>query len=131
MSQKRVAVIGASANPERYSHMAVVAYLKQGYEVWPVHPSGIAVADQTCYADIASLPGTADIISLYVNPKLGLGLVDEIADHGPAFVWLNPGADSDALEQALKEKGVKVMRSCNLVALSIGDPKELADQHHH
>ena len=129
MSIKRVAVIGASANPERYSHMAVRGYQDKGYEVWPVHPSAQPVADLTCYTDIASLPGQADVISMYVNPKLGLDLVDAIANHGPQVVWLNPGADSDELEQALKDKGIAVMRSCNLVALSIGDPLDLAEQH--
>ena len=129
MSQKRVAVIGASANPERYSHMAVRGYQDKGYEVWPVHPSALPVAELTCYPDIASLPGRADIISMYVNPKLGLQLVDEIASHGPQFVWLNPGADSNELEEALAAKGVAVMRTCNLVALSMGDPVELAAKH--
>ena len=129
MSQKRVAVIGASANPDRYSNMAVRGYQDKGYEVWPVHPSAQPVAGLTCYTDIASLPGQADVISMYVNPKLGLQLVDEITEHKPQFVWLNPGADSDELEQALADKNVAVMRTCNLVALSMGDPIELAQKH--
>lgn len=128
MSNKTVAVIGASANNERYSNRCVRGYHDHGYEVWPVHPSGQEVAGLNCYHSIEDLPGHADIISLYVNPGLGMELVDSLRKHGPAVVWLNPGADSDELEQALRDAGLSVMRSCNLVALSIGDPLELAQQ---
>lgn len=126
MSAKTVAVIGASAHPERYSYRCVVGYHEHGYTVWPVHPSAQPVADLTCYASIEDMPGHADIISLYVNPGLGLKLLESIKAHAPEYVWLNPGADSDELEQALTDAGLRVMRSCNLVALSIGDPLELA-----
>jgi len=39
-----VAVVGASSRPERPSHLAVERYVEAGWTVWPVHPSGIAVA---------------------------------------------------------------------------------------
>lgn len=130
MASASVAIIGASNNPERYSYMAVASYLERAYEVWPVHPSGISVANLPCYTDIASLPGHANIISLYINPKRGLDLLPDLIAHKPDWVWLNPGADSDELEEALKQNGLKVMRSCNLVALRMGDPAILAQQHH-
>ena len=129
MQSPTVAIIGASNKPERYSYMAVEGYSEQNYTVWPVHPSGFDVANLPCYKDIASLPGHACIISMYVNPKLGLEMLPAIKAHGPDWVWLNPGADSDELEQALKQNGLQVMRSCNLVALRMGDPAELAKQH--
>jgi len=34
---KKVAVIGASANPNKYGHKAAKAYLKCGYTVYPIN----------------------------------------------------------------------------------------------
>jgi predicted CoA-binding protein len=126
-----VAIIGASIKPDRYSHQAVVRYLERGYTVWPVHPSGHAVAGLTCYRSLADLPGTPDIISLYVNAAAGLGMLEAIDAADPQVLWLNPGADSDALQQAAEERGLKVVRACNLVALSYGDPLEVLDTMNH
>jgi predicted CoA-binding protein len=128
MSKPTVAIIGASQKPERYSYLCTQGYSEHGYEAWPVHPSGQSVADHLCYKSIADLPGKAQIITLYVNPKIGLSMVDEISMHGPEWVWLNPGAESDELEQALRDKNLKVVRSCNLVALRLGDPLEIAQK---
>ncbi len=129
MSSPTVAIIGASANTERHSNRAVVGFAEKGYTVWPIHPSGNEVAGHQCFKTLEDVPGKAQIISLYVNPKLGLELVPSLVEHQPDYVWLNPGADSDELETALQDAGLKVMRSCNLVALSIGDPLDLAQQH--
>jgi uncharacterized protein len=117
-----VAVVGASPKPERYSHQAVLRYLERDYTVWPVHPAGHSVADQPGFRDLASLPGQPDIISLYVNPTLGLELLPTIVACQPQLLWLNPGADSDELQAAAQQQGLRVVRACNLVALSYGNP---------
>jgi len=117
-----VAVIGASPKPDRYSHQAVLGYLKRGYTVYPVNPAGEAVAGLAAYRTLAEVPGSPDLITMYVNPKTGVELLDQIVAKRPKALWLNPGADGEPIESAARARGVHVVVACNLVALSYGDP---------
>jgi len=38
MPKQTVAIIGASADRQKYGNKSVRAHLKQGYDVFPVHP---------------------------------------------------------------------------------------------
>jgi len=121
-----VAIIGASADPDKYSHQAVLRFAARGYTVWPVHPSGMAVGGHACFRDLAALPGRPDVVSMYVNPQRGVALVDAIAVAGPRLVILNPGADGEPVESALRARGVRVLAACTLVLLAQGDPLIIA-----
>ena len=121
-----VAVIGASTNPDRYSHQAVLRFAARGYQVWPVHPSGQTVAGHVGIRSLAELPGRPDVITMYVNPQLGMEMVDAIATAAPRLVILNPGADGDVLATALRAHGLHVVEACSLVLLARGDPITIA-----
>lgn len=122
-----VAVVGASANAERYSHQAVLRFAARGYTVWPVHPSGQAVAGHPCHRDLASLPGRPDVVTMYVNPAIGAGMADAIATAAPRLVILNPGADGAAVAAPLRQRGLRVLEACSLVLLAQGDPLAIAE----
>jgi uncharacterized protein len=117
-----VAIVGASPNTDRPSHQAVVGYRKRGYTVWPVNPAGLAVAGLPSYRSLGELPGVPDIITMYVNPKTGVELLDQIVACKPKVLWLNPGADGEPIASAARARGLVVKEACNLVALSYGDP---------
>ncbi len=119
-----VAIIGASTNAERYSHQAVLRFAARGYTVWPVHPSGLAVAGHPCFRDLAELPGKPDVITMYVNANLGAAMASAIHLAGPRLVILNPGADGEPVMSALS--GLRVIEACSLVMLAQGDPLVLA-----
>jgi uncharacterized protein len=121
-----VAIVGASPKPDRYSHQAVLRYRERNWTVWPVHPSGAPVAELPTLKTLAELPARPDIVCLYVNPDLGLGMVEAIAQAAPTLVWLNPGSESPALRQALEARGLRVVEACTLVVLAQGDPLEIA-----
>jgi len=117
-----VAVVGASSKPDRPSHQAVVGYVGRGWTVWPVHPSGQAVAGLATVRTLAELPGRPDIITLYVNAESGLAMLDQIVACQPTVLWLNPGADGEPLASAARARGLTVVERCNLMALVHGDP---------
>ena len=117
-----VAIVGASTNPERYSHQAVLRFAAAGWIVYPVHPSGLAVAGHACWKDLRSLPGRPNLVCMYVNPVAGAAMLDDIVACAPELLWLNPGADGEPLASAARERGLAVCEACVLVALSYGDP---------
>lgn len=120
-----VAVIGASEDPAKYSYLAVQRFAARGYTVWPVHPSGQSVAGLICVRSLGDLRSRPDVVSLYVNPRIGAGLADAIAAASPRLVILNPGADGEPVASALRSRGLHVVEACTLVLLAQGDPLEL------
>src|SRR3954470_16966394 len=123
-----VAIVGATPKPERYSHQALLRYREAGWTVWPVNPSRQECAGIPAYASLAELPGKPDIVCMYVNPKAGLEMLDQIAAAAPKQLWLNPGADGEPLASAARAKGLMVVEACTLVALGYGNPLEVADR---
>jgi predicted CoA-binding protein len=123
-----VAIVGASPKPDRPSHQAVTGYRQRGWTVWPVNPARQAVEGLAAVASLKELPGRPDIVCLYVNPNLGLAMLDDIVAANPRLLWLNPGADGEAIAGAARARGLTVVEACTLVALGRGDPLELANR---
>ncbi len=119
-----VAIVGASPKPDRYSHQAVLKFRERGYTVYPVNPAGQSVDGLSAFKTLAEVPGTPDIVCMYVNPSTGVGMLDAILAKRPRVLWLNPGADGEPLASAARAKGLNVVEACSLVALSYGDPLE-------
>ena len=123
---KTAAILGASADPAKFGHKAVLAYARQGYAVWPVNPKEPHIAGHPAYRDIASLPGRPEVISAYLPPKILLGLLPVIAQRGCDELWLNPGTDSLEVVTEAQRLGLPVIRACSIVGLGLS-PSQLGD----
>jgi predicted CoA-binding protein len=123
-SPRTVVVLGASANPARYSNM-LMRRLKnrESYRAVPVNPAQAEIEGQPVHASLdaaASAVGNPDILTLYVSPSRSADLEAEILRLGPRKVIFNPGAENPALEAALKRAGIATENACSLVLLSQG-----------
>ncbi len=125
-TERTVAIVGASAKPERYAYQALVRYRAAGWTVWPVHPSAQPIEGLTTYAGLDALPGRPAIICMYLNPTAGLAMLDAIVAAKPTLLWLNPGADGEPLASAARARGLSVVEACTLVALAYGNPLDVA-----
>ena len=114
---KVVAVIGASSNRNKFGNRAVRAFRQQGYTVVPINPHETEVEGLKSYASVLDVPGTIDMASIYVPPEIGEQVIDEIARKGIAEVWLNPGAESDALIARAKALHIQPIVACSIVAI--------------
>jgi predicted CoA-binding protein len=121
-----VAIVGASATEGRPSNTCVRKYLDAGWTVWPVHPSGRAVHGVATFRSLRELPGRPTIVSMYLNPEAAVALLDDLVAVAPDWLWLNPGADGEPMASAARARGLRVVEACNLVALTLGDPREQA-----
>jgi predicted CoA-binding protein len=123
---KTAAILGASADPAKFGHKAVLAYARQGYAVWPVNPKESRIAGHPAYRDIAALPGRPEVISAYLPPQILLGLLPVIAQRGCDELWLNPGTDSLEVVAEAQRLGLPVIRACSIVGLGLS-PSQLGD----
>ncbi len=114
---KVVAVIGASNNRRKFGNRAVRAFVEQGYTVVPINPHEREVEGLKAYASVLDVPGPIDMASFYVPPEVGEQIIDEVARKQIAEVWLNPGAESDALIARARALSIKPIVACSIVAI--------------
>ena len=117
MSQKVVAVIGASSDRRKFGNRALRAFRQQGYTVVPINPHEPEVEGLKAYASVLDVPRTIDMASFYVPPEVGERVIDEVARKGIAEVWLNPGAESDTLIARARALQIQPIVACSIVAI--------------
>lgn len=116
---RTVAVIGASANRDKFGNKALRAFERQGYRVIPINPTEAEVEGHKTYASVLDVPGTIDMATVYVPARAGVGVMEELAKKGVGEVWLNPGADEDAVVERARALGLKTIQACSIIG--IGD----------
>jgi len=114
---KVVAVIGASSDRRKFGNRALRAFREQGYTVVPINPHETEVEGVRAYASVLDVPGAIDMASFYVPPEIGVQVIDEIARKGIAEVWLNPGAESDALIARARSLQIQPIVACSIVSI--------------
>lgn len=110
---RRIAVLGASADPGRAGSY-VPAYLKaQGYEILPVNPllAGRQVLGARTVAVLADLDG-ADVIEVFRRPEFLPGHAEEILalPWRPAVVWFQLGIRHDGAAERLARAGIRLIQ---------------------
>ena len=116
---KTVAILGASADRNKYGNKAVRAYQQQGYTVFPINPRERAIEGLPVYRTIADLPARPDRVSVYLQPEVTLKLLPEIRAKGCDELWLNPGADSEEVVAEAERLGLTVVRACSIVEIGV------------
>lgn len=115
-----VAVLGASAKPERYSYQAVALLKDKGHTVFPVHPAIRETQGLKAYARLSDIPDALHTLTVYVSTGTSAALGGEILSAHPQRVIFNPGAENPDLAEALRQQGIEVLDACTLVLLRTG-----------
>jgi uncharacterized protein len=114
---KVVAVVGASNNPRKFGHRAVRAFRRQGYTVIPINPHEAEVDGLRTYKSVLDVPGPIDMATIYVPPEIGELVIEEIAEKKIREVWLNPGAESDALIARARALQIQPIVACSIIGI--------------
>jgi uncharacterized protein len=117
---KTVAVLGASANPDRYSNIAVRRLREAGHHVIPVNPALEQIEGLPVAKALGDIAEPIDTLTLYVGPQRLAPLTDEILRLGPQRVIFNPGTESADLATALDRAKIPHLEACTLVLLQTG-----------
>jgi predicted CoA-binding protein len=116
-ANETVVVLGASPKPERYSNQAVRALVEHGHRVIPVHPLLKKIAGVVAVPALSGVKEPVNTLTLYVGPERGKELLQEMIKLGPDRVIMNPGTESDEIEEQLSANNIPVLRACTLVML--------------
>jgi hypothetical protein len=114
---RTVAVVGASSYRHKYGNKALRAFERQGYTVYAVNPNESEVEGHRTYASVLDVPGKIDMATVYVQPDVGVRVMEEIARKGISEVWLNPGADDPVVLHRAHELGLNIIQACSIVGI--------------
>lgn len=119
MSSKKTLVLGASSNPEQYSHLAVKKLVAAGHAVEAIGRDvfmieGVPVGNsQQHYEGI-------DTVTIYLNMDRQKAYQEYILSLNPKRIIFNPGAENPSFFKDAIKKGIDALEACTLVMLSAG-----------
>jgi uncharacterized protein len=119
MEKKKTLVIGASANPARYSYLALKKLSEHDHPVAAIGKRKGTVGSVEISTEQQPLTNI-DTITLYLNPINQKQYYHYILSLNPKRIIFNPGAENEELSSLAKQKGIKVQDACTLVLLSTG-----------
>lgn len=110
-STRRVALVGASARPERASNEIFRFLLGQGYEVTPVNPglAGQSLHDVPVVESLRDIDGTIDMVDIFRNSAAAGDAVDEAIAVGARSVWMQLGVINEAAARRAIDAGLQVV----------------------
>lgn len=106
---RRVAVVGASANPERPSHRVASYLIKHGYDVIPVNPGVREILGRVVYADLSAIPGGVEVVDIFRRPEYVPPIVEEAIKIGARVIWMQEGIVNEEAASRAREAGLEVV----------------------
>ena len=113
---RRIAVIGASTDPNSASFIAIERLLGLGLEIVPVFGDRESFLGLRCYGTLRDVPSKIDIVLVYPDESTDLlNLAREAVDKCVATFWIEPGiAASAEVEDVLATGRVQLVEFENL-----------------
>jgi len=117
LNTRRIAVVGASANPARPSHGVTGFLIGRGFDVTPVNPglAGQRLHGATVAASLEEA-GPLDMVDIFRRSEEAGKVVDEAIRLSAKSVWMQLGViDTAAAERARAAGLVAVMDRCPVI----------------
>jgi uncharacterized protein len=114
---KTVAIVGASNDRQKFGNKALRAFQAEGHTVIPINPHETQVEGIRAYASVLDVPGPIDMATVYVQPVIATELLAEFAQKQIAEIWINPGAEDDAVMAEAARRGLNVIYACSIVGI--------------
>ena len=108
---KRIALIGASAKPERPSHRVMQILLDEGYEVLPINPglAGQRLLGQTVHASLADLPASVDMADIFRDAASLPEVAQDVVNTGIPAMWTQLGVVHTEAERTALDAGLQLV----------------------
>lgn len=92
---KTIAIVGASANPDKPSYGVMKTLQDAGYRVIPVNPKETAIHGVPAVASLADVTVPVDIVDVFRRPEDTPAIADEAVKIGAKVLWLQLGISND------------------------------------
>lgn len=112
-------VLGASANPERYSYKAVTRLVRHNYDVVAIGKKEGMIGEIPIITKQKPINDVHTVL-IYVAPYHQGEIFDYVLSLRPYRVIFNPGTESPEFTELLESYNIKVVHDCSLVMLAMG-----------
>ena len=112
---RTIAMVGASPNWVRPSNFAMKYLQGKGYRVIPLNPgqAGKEILGEACYASVAEIPDTVDMVDIFRNSEAAGAIVDDIlpiaSEKQIKVVWMQLGIRNDNAAARAEAAGLTVI----------------------
>ena len=106
---RSIAVVGASANPERPSYQIASYLMEQGYQVYPVNPNAREILGRPSYPSLSSIPDAVEVVDIFRRSEDVVPIVDEAIKIGAKAVWMQEGVINEAAAAKARDAGLLVV----------------------
>ena len=86
----RLALIGASENPESLAFILFTHLREGGFDIIPINPNYQTIAGIPCFTSLSELKTTPEVVIFMVNPKLTLQMLPQVVELQIKKVWFQP-----------------------------------------
>ena len=106
-----IALIGASAKPERDSYKVMVFLINEGYQVFPINPllAGKKIMDQEVYACLGDVPSSIDMLDVFRQSKYLYDIVVEAKKANITTIWTQLGVTDPKAELLARDSGITMI----------------------
>ena len=114
LKAKRIAVVGASPNPNRPSNWISQYLMSRGYIVIPINPGHTELFGLKCYPDVESVEGVIDIVNIYRRSDQVLPIVTSALKKAPLqLIWMQDNVYNEEAAQLAESANIPViMNDC-------------------
>ncbi len=110
---KKIAVVGATDNREKYGYKVYVDLKAKGYKVYGVNPRRPKIDGDETYASLKDLPEVPDLVVTVVPPHVTEEIVKQVKELGIKKIWMQPGSESEKAIEFCRRNNIKVIyNSC-------------------
>jgi acetyltransferase len=117
-SPRSIAVVGASPRTGSLGLTFLKNLIEGGFAgmLYPVNPHHTEIEGRPCYASIATLPETPDLVIVAVPPNRVLQVIEEAGERGVAAAIIataglgyGPGSQSEAVRLSARQHGLRIV----------------------
>jgi len=101
---KKIALVGATDNKEKFGYKIFKNLISKNFEVYPVNPLKKEIEGYKIYKSIEDLNEKPELIVFVVPPKVTLEYAKNFYSLGFRKFWFQPGTESEDLKNFLNSE---------------------------
>ena len=109
LGEKRIAVVGLSANELRASHFVGFYLKRHGYDIVPVNPRETSILGCECYPSLTDIPGSVGVVDVFRAPEAVPEIAQQAVAIGARYLWLQFGVISEEGIAIAEQGGLSVI----------------------
>ena len=112
---QHIAVLGVNKDSDSYANKIVRKIRALKKNSYPINPNYSKLFGEVVYESLEKCPAVPDLVVFVVNPTVGIGYLNAIAQLGIKYIWLQPGTISTHLLEEARDLGLIPIEACVLV----------------